>query len=101
MVAVALPTLQRSAQKFFTKQELPEEFLWIEQLSPLNFRLFVVDLHNTLSEVLIHKRDGNALRQMVEDWQATAEVDANPELSKKLRTPRSKKTYRAWEPASP
>jgi len=61
----------------------------------------VVDLHAALSEALIHRKNGEALRRTLEDWQATAEVDANPDLAKKLKTPRSKKSYRAWEPADP
>lgn len=98
---IASPVLQRSAQKFFTSEELPEEFAWINSLSPLHFRLFVVDLHGALSEALIQKKSGDALQRTLEDWQATAEVDANPDLAKKLKTPRSKKNYRAWEPADP
>ena len=100
-MAVASPTLQRSAQKFFTSEELPEELRWIERLSALHFRLFVVDLHKALSEALIHKKNGEALRRTLEDWEATAEVDANPDLVKRLKTPRNKKNYRAWEPPDP
>ena len=96
VTAVATPVLRRSAEKFFRSDETPEEFQWIERLSPLHSRLFAVDLHAALSNVLIHKDDGEALRRTLEDWQATADVDANPELAKKLRTPREKKKYVAW-----
>jgi hypothetical protein len=96
--AVATPVLRRSAQRFFTSQETPEELEWITCLSPLHFRLFVVDLHTALSSALIHKEDGEALRAVLEDWKATAEVDADSELAERLKTPRSKKKYREWKP---
>jgi len=53
-------------------------------------------LHDALSGTLIHKGNGERLREVLEDWRATAEVDADPALSKKLKTPRQKKTYREW-----
>ena len=95
---VAAPMLRKSVRRFFTSDETPRELEWIEHLSPLHFRLFVVDLHAALSNVLIYKEDGETLQRTLEDWQATAEVDANPELAKKLKTPRHKKKYRAWKP---
>lgn len=98
VTAVATPVLRRSAQKFFTSDETPEELAWIKCLSPLHLRLFVVDLHTALSNALIHKEDGEALVRVLEDWEATAEVDADPELAKKLKTPPAKKTYREWKP---
>lgn len=98
VTAVATPVLRKSAQRFFTSDETPQGLEWIEYLSPLHFRLFVVDLHTALSNALIHMEDGEALQRTLEDWQATAEVDANPELAKKLKSPRQKKKYRAWKP---
>ena len=98
VTAVATPVLRKSAQKFFTSEETPEELAWIECLSSLHFRLFVVDLHTALSKVLVYNEDGEALVRVLEGWQATAEVDADPDLAKKLKTPRSRKSYREWEP---
>ena len=37
------------------------------------------------------------LRQTIEDWQATAEVDAEPKVAYYLKLPREKKEYKAWE----
>lgn len=92
------PALRRSARQIFTSQKVPPGLAWINDLSRLHYNLFVVDLHTALSSALIHKDNGDALIQVVEEWQATAEIDADPELAKKLKTPRSKKTYREWKP---
>ncbi len=92
------PALRKSAQKFFRTEKTPEELEWITLLNPLHFRLFVVDLHRALSTSLIQNGNGELLKRTLEEWQATAEVDADPELVKKLRTPRGRKTYLAWEP---
>ena len=96
--AITTPALRKSAQKFFTSDDTPEELEWIHCLSALHFRLFVVDLHSALSNALIHRANGDALRQVLEDWQATAEVDASEELAGKLKSPHSRKKYREWKP---
>ena len=98
VTAVATPVLRKSARKFFTSDEMPAELEWVEFLSPLHFRLCVVDLYAALSNALISEKDGEALQRTLEEWQATAEVDADPELAKKLRTPRQQKKYVAWKP---
>jgi hypothetical protein len=96
--ASATPLLRKSAKKFFTSNETPAALAWIDALSPLHFRLFVVDLHAALSSALIDDGNGGELSRTLEEWQATAEVDANPELAKRLRAPRQTKQYCAWKP---
>ncbi len=96
--ATATPQLRKSAKKFFTSNETPAELGWIDALSPLHFRLFVVDLHNALSNALIDEGNADELSRTLDEWRATAEIDANPDLSKRLMMPRQKKHYRAWKP---
>lgn len=99
MVAVLdPPRLRRKATRFFETNDLPEGFEWVERLSRLHYRLFVVDLHRALADALIHKENGERLREVLEDWEATAEVDSDRELVAKLRKPRSEKRYREWKP---
>lgn len=97
-VAVASPEIREKAQEFFRSEKLPRGFEWVEYLSPLHLRLFVVDLHKALANALIHEGDSETLVQVIEDWKATAEVDADPELSQRLKMPREKKRYREWKP---
>lgn len=99
--AIAAPVLRQKVQRFFNSAKIPRELSWAKRLSDLHFRLFVVDLHKALSEALIHDGDGDGelLRQTLEDWYATAEIDSEPTLAKKLKTPRSRKKYREWKPA--
>ena len=96
--AITAPVLRQKAQRFFNSAIIPKELSWAERLSDLHFRLFVVDLHKALSEALIHTGDGELLRQTLEDWYATAEIDSEPTLAKKLKTTRSRKKYREWKP---
>ncbi|MCH7511449.1 MAG: hypothetical protein IIB19_03675 [Chloroflexi bacterium] len=96
--AIAAPVLRQKAQRFFNSAIIPRELSWAKRLSDLHFRLFVVDLHKALSEAFIHDGDGELLRQTLEDWYATAEIDSEPTLAKKLKTPRSRKKYREWKP---
>jgi hypothetical protein len=100
MVAMPMPApvLRKRARRFFTSDATPPELEWVANLSPLHFRLFVVELHEALSNSLIRKGNGERLREVIEDWQATAEIDADPDLAKKLRKPRSEKSYREWNP---
>ena len=97
---LASPQLRHTASRFFSIDETPTGFEWVKRLSGLHYRLFVVELYQALANALIHQEDGEALRQVLEDWQATAEVDSNPRLIVKLRAPRSTKKYREWKPPS-
>lgn len=101
MVAVPdPPKLRRRATRFFTTNGLPTGFEWVEKLSSLHYRLFIIELRDALANAVIRKEDGDTLAAVLEDWEATAEVDANPELAHKLKSPRSEKQYRDWTPPS-
>ncbi|MBC8228216.1 type II toxin-antitoxin system prevent-host-death family antitoxin [bacterium] len=45
----------------------------------------------------VERGEWEQLRQTIEDWQATLEVDSEPEVSHYLKLPREKKEYKAWE----
>lgn len=85
MVLTMDPEKVRSdAVTFFQQSELPESLEWAAGLSPVNQRLFAVELADGLKEAAM---TGNvhALATLVADWQATAELDAVPEVIAEIR----------------
>lgn len=95
--ALALPQLTEMARTFFHKDELPAEFAWVDFLTPHHLRLFVVDLNDAIKA---STEDGGAsLREVYDSWEATAAVDADAALQKRLLAGRDqKKSYPAWRP---
>ena len=93
------PAAKNKATRFFKTESLPKGFEWVEALTQLNYRLFVIDLYQMLAKVAIDEEDAESIVQLLAEWKATAEVDTHPELVAHLRMPRDKKTYREWKPS--
>ncbi len=91
MVAAAPEQLRDEAVGFFRVPELPDSLRWVEDLTPLQVRLFAVELADALKDCLIAD-DYSELIVLVEDWEATAEVTASPEIVAEIHRP---KRYRA------
>ena len=94
MVSATPERLRDDAASLFREPGLPESFAFFEELSPLNQRLFSVELWGALSRVSISQNE-QALAEfveLVEGWEATAELDAAPEVKEMLARP---KRYRA------
>ena len=89
MVTTRPKRLARDARCVFNEPDLPSTFDFHERLSPLHQRLFVVDLWQALSRFSIEgdEQAANDLLEMVEGWEATADVDANPEVAETLARP--------------
>ena len=88
MVASLVPAqLKRDAVNFFRKSELPARWGWIESLSPVHLRLFSVELADALKEATI-TGDVQRLSHLLDDWQATAELDAAPEVWASINEPK-------------
>jgi len=94
---MSAPTAKSRAARFFQTAKLPKGFEWVDDLSPVNYRLFIIDLYQALAKVAIHEATAESVLELLDDWEATAEVDAEPELAAKLQTPRSNKNYREWK----
>ena len=91
MVTTSPEALHESATGLFRQQKLPKEFEFIERLSPLHQRLFFIDLWQTTTRYQI-MRSEDALRDLVtliEGWEATADIDADPDLAACLRSEKS------------
>ena len=97
MVTTRPKRLARDARCVFNEPDLPSTFDFYERLSPLHQRLFVVDLWQALSRFSIEgdeqvsiegdEQAANDLLEMVDGWEATADVDANPEVAETLARP--------------
>ena len=100
MVSRAPSQLRETASRLFEQDELPPEFEWANSLSPKHARQFAVELSDALKA---SKKDGGqALQEVFDAWKATAAVDADPPLRKRLLAGRDKKkTYTAWQPTKP
>lgn len=84
MVAVAPKRLRNEALRFFREPELPKSLRWVDSLDALHLRLFAVELADALKECLL-TCDDSALAALIEDWEATAEVIASPEVVAEIR----------------
>lgn len=86
------PTLKRKTRGLWQKEDIPPELAWIEKLSRLHFRLFIAELHDAVGSACITD-DWNQVAELLEDWEATAELDANSELAKYLLSKPEEKDY--------
>jgi len=84
--------LREEALEFFERPELPGSFAFYDSLSPVNQRLFAVELWGALSRALIADPylSGPAPKfvEFVEAWKATAELDSAPEVVDEIRRPK-------------
>jgi len=72
------------------------DFPWFFQLQSKHCREFLNEFRESW-HAAVEQGEWEQLRQTIEDWQATAEVDAEPEVAYYLKLPREKKEYKAWE----
>ena len=93
MVNATPARLREDAADLFRHSGLPESFAFFDSLTPVNQRLFAVELWDALSRVSISETE-QALAEfveIVEAWEATAELDSAPEVQEVLSR---KKRYR-------
>jgi len=72
----------------------PKAFRWIERLSSTHQRQFAVELYSALARLNVSE-DFKEVIDLLEAWEATAEIDAVPEVVEALKAP---KKYREWKP---
>ncbi|MEX2373534.1 MAG: hypothetical protein WD800_06990 [Dehalococcoidia bacterium] len=90
MVSVPSEQVRRDAEQMFRDSALPATFSFFERLSPVNQRLFVVELWDALAKVAIddQRADADDLVTLIEGWEATADLDAAPEVIAAIRAPK-------------
>ena len=76
-------SLKRSAVQLWQRDELSREFTWMESLSPRHYRLCLVELHSAIGQAHL-TGDWDTVVRLIEDWEATAAIDAAPEVAQKV-----------------
>jgi len=82
------------------RENPPEGFEWINKLRPVHQRQFALELAHALSKYFITK-DADAREEvfaLLESWEATAELDAAPEVAAQIMSARGNKQYIDWSP---
>ena len=79
----ASPALKKGTTQLWKSDEISDELRWLEDLSPLHYRLCLVDLYTAVSRACMTE-DWEPVENLIEDWEATAQLDANPKLTKHL-----------------
>ena len=96
---VIADTIIEQARGLWENDELPPDLAWIENLLPRHQRLFYAELQYQWGRYCA-TQDGEPLLVFLEDWQATSEVDRNPELSAELLKAGNKGEFEEWKAAS-
>jgi hypothetical protein len=74
-------SLKRQAIKLWQQDQLPRQFTWMERLSAMHYRLCLIELHSAIAHAHL-TGDWDAVARLVDEWEATALVDANPDFQK-------------------
>jgi hypothetical protein len=76
----------------------PEHLQWVNNLSSLHQRLFAVEIHDAIATFLMRRDEESALcvMELLDSWEATAELDAAPEVGRKIKMAREEKQYVDW-----
>lgn len=90
MVTISAAHLKDQAEQLFRSADVPASLSFFEDLSPLNQRLFVVELWDALSRASISggEDDFRVLVEVVEGWEATADLERAPEVLAEIRRPK-------------
>lgn len=72
-------TLEK-ARRLFSEDQPSDELAWVEWLSPLNTRLFSVDLYTLLGS----EPTAKDVEEFFGAWKATAELDHAPEALEQI-----------------
>ena len=92
------PTLKRKTRALWQKEDIPLEFAWITQLSSLHYRIFIAELHDAASHACM-TNDWDRVEKLLCDWEATAQMDARPDLAKYLLSKPEDKDYEELDPS--
>lgn len=98
MVATLDPEQVKSeAVDFFRKSQVPRGWEWVEALSPVNLRLFAVELADALKDLTL-TGDADGLGCLLAEWKATAELDAAPDVLSEVRRPKQRLSLSKFVP---
>lgn len=84
VAAIPAGELRRQVEGFFQSEPPPESLAWVSDLSALHLRQFVVELSDALKRAIMH-RDDTELLEVIDEWRATADLDAAPDVQAAVR----------------
>ena len=87
--------IEESTRALYERDDLPEELLWINDLTPRHQRLFYGEVQLEWSRYCL-TQDADALSEFFEDWRATSEADGSPEHSVALLVDQDEREYDEW-----
>ena len=91
-----MPMVADSTRALYEHDELPDELLWINNLTPRHQRLFYGEVQLEWSRYCLTKNP-SGLVEFYEDWKATSEVDADPEHAAHLLGDHDEAEYEEWQ----
>ena len=94
MVSASPERLKQEAEQLFRAAPVPASLRFFDDLTPLHQRLFLVELWDALSAATIRAKatDLADLVELVEGWEATAELDRAPEVVTEINRTRDFRT---------
>lgn len=90
MVNAAPERIQRDAEDYFKTNRVPESLAFVSRLSPLHQRLFAHELWQAAARVAMSMAPDalEDLVELVEAWEATADLDADPDRLRQIEAPK-------------
>lgn len=83
-------------KSLYKDDQLPKEFAWIEHLTEAHRRQFFYEFKRALGEAMVEE-NRSIVVELLEDWQATAEIDSNPEFAAEIqRRLKARDEYEDW-----
>ena len=97
MVAIRDADLAVQRALELVRGEVVEEFGWVSDLSRAHLMQFAIELYSALARLNV-KRDSTEVLELLDSWEATAELDAAPEVAALIKAPHESKDYVDWSP---
>ncbi len=92
-MAIDTEGIEALVRRVFEEDSLPRALDWVERLRPVHQKLFFAELYSSAQKAAF-ARDWQPVQELLEDWAATAEVDADIELAKHLSRDRDARRLR-------
>ena len=83
-------------RQLYEQDELPEELLWINDLSPRHQRIFYGEVQHEWARYCL-SGNSSSLDEFFDDWKTTSEADGNPEHSAYLLKGEADDDYEEWQ----
>ena len=77
--------------------EPPAPLAWTENLSRPHLIQFAVEVRDALARMGVTGGQSDVI-ELLDSWEAVAELDAAPDVAERILRPREQKQYRDWSP---